>query len=44
MTEVDEKRQKINEKIIQTKSNFTLLFSKFCYFIKSGMKNKEILK
>lgn len=44
MTEVNEKRQKINEKIIQTKSNFTLLFSKFCYFNESGMKNKEILK
>lgn len=39
-----EKQQKINEKIIQTKSNFTLLFSKFCYLINNGIKTKEILK
>jgi hypothetical protein len=44
MIKMTEKQQKINEKIIKTKSNFTLLFSKFCYLISNGMKTKEILK
>lgn len=44
MIKMTEKQQKINEKIIKTKLNFTLLFSKFCYLISNGMKTKEILK